>query len=118
MYTNMSIVDATRPHPYSDTISPKRFGAVSSLDPEFFSRIDDFADELLKKQSSGRHSPIWVAERLNEAAAQAESFLLQAKKKARDSQSPEFRRLTTDVAIQAGLGRFFAWKFRAGVLFA
>ena len=36
----------------------------------------------------------------------------------RDANSPEFRRLAVDVTIQAGLGRFFAAKFRAGVLYA
>ena len=30
---------------------------------------------------------------------------------------PEYRRLAIDVAIQAGLGRFFGAKFRAGVLY-
>ena len=36
----------------------------------------------------------------------------------RDPKSPEFRRLAIDIPIQAGLGRFFAARFRAGVLYA
>ena len=68
MYTNMSIVDAQRPHPYGDTLSPKRFGAVSSLDPEFFSRVDDFAGELLRGERSAKYSPAWVAASLESSA--------------------------------------------------
>jgi len=41
-----------------------------------------------------------------------------AKSNVRDARGAEFRRLEVDVAIQAGLGRFFASKFRAGVLYA
>jgi len=32
--------------------------------------------------------------------------------------APAFRRFSVDVKVQAGLGRFYAWKFRAGVLYA
>ncbi len=118
MYTNMPMVDAGRPHPYSDTPEPRRFGTVSPLDPEFFLTIDEFADELLTGKSSGKHSPIWVAWQLDEMSRQATARLREAKSKARDAQSPEFRRLELDVTIQAGLGRFFTAKFRAGVLYA
>ncbi|HWA85040.1 MAG TPA: hypothetical protein VG710_02360, partial [Opitutus sp.] len=46
MYANMAIVDEPAERmPYFDTLSPRRFGFVSPLDPELFSRIVDFADE-------------------------------------------------------------------------
>ncbi len=99
-------------------MAPKRFGTVSSLDPEFFSRIDDFAEELLKGEPRARHSPAWVAAALESYAASAETALAAAKRRVRDAKSAEFRRVAADVAIQSGLGYFFAWKFRAGVLFA
>jgi len=118
MYSNMPMVDANRPHPYSDTPEPRRFGTVSPLDPEFFLTIDEFADELLNGKSSGKHSPIWVAQQLEEASRQATAKLLEAKSKTHDASSAGFRRLELDVTIQAGLGRFFAAKFRAGVLSA
>jgi len=116
MYFNMPVVDATRRHPYSDTPSPKRFGTVSPLDPEFFSGVDEFASELLTGVAGGKYSPIWVAAQLEQAAEKAAAELRRAK--VRDSRSPDFRRLAVDVGIQAGLGRFFAAKFRAGVLYA
>src|SRR5205807_4752149 len=118
IYTNMPIVDAKKPHPYGDTLSPKRFGAVSPLDPEFFSRIDDFAEELVEDRRSAKYSPLWVANQLSDAASRGEKFLREAKSKMRDSRSAEFRRWAADIALQCDLGRFFAEKLRAAVLFA
>src|SRR5260370_34404419 len=113
MYTNMAIVDAKRPHPYGDTLSPKRFGTVSSLDPEFFSRVDDFAEELFKGETSAKRSPAEVAAWLESYAAGAEAALVQARARSRRPEAPAFRRAAADVALQTGLGYFFAWKFRA-----
>src|SRR5690348_2631852 len=118
MYTNIAIVAESNPQPYGDTPTPRRLGTVSPLDPEFFSGIDEFADELIAGKSSGKYSPAWVAERLEEAAEQALSQLQKAKLKMRDAQSAEFRRLAIDIPIQAGLGRFFAARFRAGICYA
>ncbi|MGD0745341.1 MAG: twin-arginine translocation signal domain-containing protein [Verrucomicrobiota bacterium] len=118
MYYNMPIVNANRQHPYEDTRGPKRFGAVSPLDPEFFLGIDEFADELLGHEPSGKYSPAWVASQLEADAEKAAARLRAAKSITRDTRSADFRRLAEDVTIQAGLGRFFAAKFRAGVFYA
>jgi hypothetical protein len=118
MYYNMPIVDARRRHPYSDTPSPKVLGTVSPLDPEFFLGIDEFAGELLDGKFGGKYSPAWVATQLEKDADNALVELQKAKSEVRDLNNPEFRRLAVDVTIQAGLGQFFAAKFRAGVLFA
>lgn len=118
MYTNMPIIDDKLPHPYGDTLSPKRFGAVSSLDPEFFSRVDDFAEALSKGESSAKYSPAWVAASLLDFAAGAQAAMAKGGRSARDSRDAQFRRAAADAAIQSGLGYFFAWKFRAATLFA
>ena len=47
------------------------FGNVSPFDPELFSRINDFADELLKGQRSAKYSPLEVAQWLEDLAATA-----------------------------------------------
>jgi len=104
MYLNQPIVDAARRHPYTDTPAPRVFGNVSPLDPQLFSRINDFAAELLASERSGKYSPIEVAQWLEDLAGAA--------------QPVKASRVDIDVAIQAGLGRFFAAKFRAGVLYA
>jgi len=113
MYWNMQMTEANQKHPYSDTPTPKRFGTVSSLDPEFFLNCDEFADEVLNDERSGKYSPAWVAGRLDDYAEQ--TFLALRKLTVRDSRSADFRRLKIDATIQAGLGNFFAAKFRAGV---
>jgi len=118
MYYNMPIVDAKRRHPYGDTLSPKRFGAVSSLDPEFFVRMDDFADSLLKGESSAKLSPAAVATQLESLAITARKALETASSKTKEHAFPEFRRAAADISIQSGLAVFFAAKFRAGLLFA
>jgi hypothetical protein len=118
IYTNMSIVDAAVPHPYGDSPTPRRFGTVSPIDPRLFARIDDFAEALLKGQTTGQYSPVEVAQWLQDLAEKSTKQLAEAQARVPDARRPEFRRLSVDVAIQCGLGRFFADKFRAGVLFA
>ena len=50
IYANQSHRGAAKDE-YTDTSSPKTFGNASPLDPQLFSRINDFADELLKGES-------------------------------------------------------------------
>ena len=117
MYTNQAIVDAAHPGPYSDTPSPRVFGNVSPFDPQLFSRVNDFADELLTGQRTGKYSPIEVAQWIEDHAAAAAKHLTQAEARAVAKDRPEHRRLATDIALQAGLGKFFGAKLRSGVLF-
>ena len=118
IYTNMSIVDASRRHPYGDTPSPKRFGMVSPLDSQLFARVDDYAEALIQSEPVAKYSPVEVAQWLEELAETATMRLTEAESRIADHNSPAFRRLAVDVAIQSGLGRFFAAKLRAGVLYA
>jgi hypothetical protein len=118
MYTNLSLLDGRERHPYGDTPVPRRFGTVSSLDPVLFSRIEDHVDELLAGRPSGKYSPLDVAHWLLELADAASGHLSEATRRTGEPGRPEWRRLADDVAIQCGLGRFFAFKLRAGVLYA
>ncbi len=117
MYWNESLVDEKLSRPYGDSPAPKVFGNASPLDPQLFSRMNDFAAELLSGERNGKYSPVEVAQWLEDYAAQAMKSLQQAEVTASKRESPEYRRLAVDVAIQAGLGEFFAAKFRSGVLF-
>jgi hypothetical protein len=117
VYLNHSLVDAAHPGPYTDSPAPRVFGMVSPLDPQLFYRIDDFADALLDGERSGRYTPIEVARWLEERAAAAAESLARAERRAAGKTRPEYRRLSIDIAVAAGLGRFFAAKFRAGVLY-
>lgn len=102
MYTNQSLVEPSKTE-YTDTPSPKTFGNTSPLDPQLFSRINDFADELLSGERTGKYSPVEVAQWLEDLAKPPAEKLP--------------RRVAIDVAIQQSLGRFFAEKFRAAVLY-
>lgn len=117
-YTNQSIVDASVPSPYFDTPKPPVFGNVSPLDPQLFSTINEFTAELLKKEPSGKYSPLEAAEWLDAAADAAETNLSHAEGRVPDRQSAEFRRAAVDLRITIGIGRFFAAKFRSGILYA
>ena len=118
MYTNMPIVDTGTRTIYGDTPSPKVFGTASSFDPELFSTVDDCAAELLNDRHSGKYLAVHVSSWLEDLASTAERSLAEAKSMIRDASRPEFRRMAIDISIQAGVGRFFAHKFRSGVLYA
>ncbi|MDE3195611.1 MAG: hypothetical protein KGN84_04665 [Acidobacteriota bacterium] len=113
IYTNQSIVAGNAKDPYSDTPVPKRFGTVSPLDPQLFSGIDEYAANLLAGQAAAKYTPVDVATWLEDLAGDSEKQLRAAK-----ASDVSERRLAIDASIQNGIGRFFAAKFRAGVLFA
>jgi hypothetical protein len=115
IYTNQSIVIANAKDPYSDTPSPKRFGTVSPLDPQLFSTIDQCAENLLKGTSDPRYSPIEVAAWLEDLAQTSEANLAAAPAGA--TASEVFGHWAVDIGIQNNLGRFFAAKFRSGVIY-
>jgi hypothetical protein len=121
LYTDMPIVGngtGTVSHPYVDTPEPRRFGTVSPLDPELFSGVEEFVDEVLVGADSGRYSPLDVARRLETLSEIAVERLVQFRGVVGEPASAAVRRLDVDVAIQAALGRFFAWKLRAAVWYA
>ena len=111
--TNQSIVIDNAKDQYSDTPAPRRFGTVSPLDPQLFCGIDEYVEDLLAGRSNPKYSPPEVAAWLDELATESERQLATAK----PADAAE-RRLAIDAAIQNGIGRFFAAKFRAGVRFA
>jgi hypothetical protein len=118
MPVHMSILDASHPEPFTDTPVPRRFGAVSPLDPQLFASADDFARELVEGTPSGRYTPAEVAVALDRLADGAAARLEDARSQAPDPGSPEFRRVFVDTTVQVELGRFFAEKLRAACLYA
>jgi hypothetical protein len=116
--TNMPIVIGSEPSHYSDTPEPKCFGTVSPLDPQTFSTVEEHAGDLLTGSASPKYSPIDVAQWLEDSAAAASVALDAARRASAAHRSPAFLRMEADVLIQVGLGRFFAAKMRAGVLYA
>lgn len=113
IYTNQSIVVANAKDPYSDTPTPRRFGTTSPLDSQLFSTIDQCADDLLKGAHNPAYSPIEVATWLEDFARDSENNLTSA-----NTGSPTLTQWKIDIAIQNNIGRFFASKFRSGVLYS
>jgi len=114
IYWNQPVTREPAYNPYGDTSRPKVFQNASPLDPQLFSRMSEFADELLKGERSGKYSPVEVAQWIEDLAEGA----IRDVARAGVPKSAELRRLEIDVAMQAGLGRFFAARFRSGVLYA
>jgi len=113
IYWNQPMTAEPRPNPYGDSPAPKTFIHVSPLDPELFAGIAEHADDLLSGRASAKYSPTAVASRLESLAA-----AVVIDRAAAGSAAADARRLAIDMRIQAGLGRFFAAKLRAGVLYA
>jgi hypothetical protein len=118
IYTNMPIVDAERKHPYRDSPAPRRFGTVSPFDPQLFSRVDDFAAELLAGERSSKYSPLDYAQWLDDFSTAAAHHSKEMAMQGSARRTAAFRRVSADVAIQSGLGKFFADKLRSAVLWA
>jgi hypothetical protein len=113
VYTNQPIVDPNQPHPYRDTPEPRTFGNVSALDPQLFLSVNEYTDELLNGQRTGKYSPQEVATWLDEHVATAATHLAALG----TGSTPEQRRAVEDLALQVGIGRFFVAKLRAGMLY-
>jgi hypothetical protein len=110
IYWNQPMAAEPRPNPYGDTPAPRTFTHVSPLDPQIFSRIDEFAAELATGRPTGKYSPFEVAGWLDGLADDVERQMGIA--------GDTRRAAALDARLQADLGRFFAEKLRAGVLYA
>ena len=117
LYLNQSLFDAEHFAPYSDTPAPKIFGNASPFDPQLFSRMNEFAEQLLGGRMDGKYSPLEVAQWIEDYSHEALEQLAKAESAVSNKEGPAFRRLAVDVTMQAALGKFFAGKFRAGVLY-
>jgi hypothetical protein len=118
MYTNMPVVDPNRAQPYRDTPDPKKFGTVSAFDPQLFSSVEECAEALAGGNSLAKYTSLDVAQWLDDLSSAAFDNQAKALIGVADKASPELRRLLVDVEIQAGTGRFFAYKLRSAVLWS
>ena len=114
MAMNMPIV-AGADVPYNDTPDPKVYGHVSPLDPQLFSTIADHADDLLAGRVNAKYSPVEVTAWLDGLTAASEKALVLARTQA--GTNVEFRRLDEDTRIVSAMGRFYAAKLRAALLY-
>ncbi|HEX7363368.1 MAG TPA: hypothetical protein VF283_22995 [Bryobacteraceae bacterium] len=114
IYWNQPLAAEPDPNPYGDTLKPKVFQNASPLDPQLFSSMREFAEELLSGRRSGKYSHAEVADWLDNWSDKS----LKSLRSAGRLRSAASKRLAIDVRMQAALGLFFAAKFRAGILYA
>lgn len=115
IYSNISLIPGNNGRAYAfDIEGEARFGNVVPFDSELFSSPREYAEMLLAGTVDHRYSPLDVADWLEDLASGAEHALVDLKA-TRDYGRPAVQRLAIDAAISAGLGRFFAERFRAAV---
>jgi hypothetical protein len=114
MYVNVGILAGDTP--YTDTETPRVFGNCGALDPEMFISVFDHVDDLLLGRSNYKYSPVEVAHWLDQLTTSATAALAAATRRT-PKPSVDFRRFEEDARIQIGIGKFFADKFRAALLF-
>ncbi len=119
IYSNMPLVVDSERSPYTDTDKPFCLATCSPLDPQLFAPIGQYAKELLDGKLSPRYSPMEVAQWLENFSITSGKALDSARSTAgRQAETSEFRRITEDVLILSGIGKFYADLFRAGTFYS
>jgi hypothetical protein len=119
IYAPISILPLTGEALYPDSPAPHNVSAISPLDPQLFSTIDQHADDLLSGSRNARYSPseviVWL-----EGMANASSASLHSAHAAAGSRvtTAAFRQSEEDILILKGLGLYYANLFRAALCYA
>jgi hypothetical protein len=119
LYSPISILPPPGKPLYSDSPAPHNVSAISPLDPQLFSTIDQHAKDLVSGSKNARYSPAEVIEWL-EIMVRTSAQSLTAARAAGDSvaKSPEFRHVEEDILILNGLGLYYANLFRAALFYS
>lgn len=119
LYYPISILPPKGKPLYTDSPAPHNVSAISPLDPQLFSTIDQHATDLLDGTQNARYSPseviAWL-ERMVESSTQALKTVRAADN--RRAMLAAFRQLEEDVLILNGLGLYYANLFRAALCYA
>ena len=119
MFTPLSLLPITGRPLYGDSPAPHNVSAISPLDPQLFSTIDQHAKDLVDGVVDARYSPAEVSQWLESLAKAATRALVAAHKSAEtNARNPEFRRAEEDILILSGLGMYYADLFRAGLFYS
>ncbi len=119
LYTPISILPPTGRPLYTDSPAPHNVSAISPLDPQLFSSIDDHAKNIVAGKLDARYNPTEVAAWLEFLVDRSTQLLALARTKAGPrATSPDFRRVEEDILILNGLGLYYANLFRAALLYS
>jgi hypothetical protein len=119
LYTPVSILPSTGKPLYGDSPAPHNVSAISPLDPQLFSTIDQHAKNLITGTKDARYNPVEVTEWLETMiSVSTQSLALARAGKVSETNSPEFRQIEEDILILNGLGSYYANLFRAALLYS
>jgi hypothetical protein len=119
LYSPISILPPTGKPLYSDSPAPHNVSAISPLDPQLFSTIDQHAKDLTSGTKNARYSPGEVIEWLETMVSTSTKSLAAARLSSGSrAKSPEFREVEEDVLIVNALGLYYANLFRAALFYS
>ena len=119
IYSPISILPLKGKLLYSDSPAPHNVSAISPLDPQLFSTIDQHAADLLAGTPNARYSPSEVIAWLEEMVESSTRALNAARAaNSRRTQLAAFRQAEEDILILNGLGLYYANLFRAALCYS
>ena len=119
LYSPISILPPTGEPLYTDSPAPHNVSAISPLDPQLFSTIDQHAADLLSGTANARYNPGELTAWL-EAMVEASTHSLDAARAADNRRATQaaFRQAEEDILILNGLGLYYANLVRAALCYS
>jgi hypothetical protein len=119
LYSPISILPPSGKPLYSDSPAPHNVGAISPLDPQLFSTINQHAKDLTSGTKNARYSPSEVSEWLDALVSTSmQSLAIAHADGGSNVKSPQFRQVEEDVLILNGLGLYYSNLFRAALFYS
>jgi hypothetical protein len=119
MLTPVSILPLTGRALYTDSPAPHNVSAISPLDPQLFTTIDQHAKDLVAGTKNARYNTSEVIAWLEGMVSTSTEGLAAARAAAGSKAgTAEFRRVEEDILILNGLGTYYANLFRAALFYS
>ena len=119
MLTPVQILPYTDRPLYGDNPAPHNVSAISPLDPQLFTTIDQHAQNLVNNKPDARYNTSEVITWLESLVHTSNNALTKARTAAgAKARTAEFRCAEEDILILNGLGSFYAGLFRTGLLYS
>src|SRR3569833_2183237 len=119
MLTTVQVLPYTERPLYGDSPEPHNVSAISPLDPQLFTTIDQHAENLVNNKQDARYNTSEVITWLESLVTTSKQALGKSRAAAgKKVHTPEFRRAEADILILNGLGSFFAGLLRAALLYS
>jgi|SRR5579871_896545 len=118
LFSPISILPPAGKPLYADSPAPHNVSAISPLDPQLFSTIEQHAKDLINGTKNARYNPVEVIGWLETMVYTSDKFLAAARAGGSHSGSPEFRQAEEDILVLNGLGLYYAHLFRSSLFYS